>query len=288
MNGIVGAFCGATAAIGVLIFITGWRGTSINEIVEESQDRTRLLTPPRGALGVAGFFAGWIVSGWPAVGILGAGIGIVVPLLMDARAARAAQIAQTEALATWAEMLRDTMSSHAGIRQALSTSAEVAPGAVRADVQRLAQRAERGSLSRALRQFAADVADPVSDLIAAALLAAAEGQARDLPALLAGIASSTRDQASMHLRVETSRAAVYAQARSMIGITLVGAVGLVLFSPEFMAPYDTTIGQFVLAGVCSTFVLALWMLVAMSRPATAVRVLSRVADLTPEASSHRR
>lgn len=285
MNGIVGAFCGAITAIGVLIFIAGWKGTPIREIVEESDERVRAMTPQRWGFGAVGFVAGWLVSGWPAVGILGAGIGIIIPLLADARAERAAQLARTEALATWAEMLRDTMSSHAGIRQALSTSAEVAPMAVRADVQRLAQRAERGSLSQALRQFAADVADPVSDLIAAALLAAAEGQARDLPALLAGIASSTRHQASMHLRVETSRAAVYAQARSMIAITLVGAIGLVLFSPEFMAPYDTTVGQFVLSGVCSTFVLALWMLVAMSRPAPAVRVLSRVADLNPEAAS---
>lgn len=278
MNGIMGALFGSIGAVGVCFIIAGWRGVTITETVETARRNTFSLPPERAAFAALGFVVGWLISGWPAVGILGAGVAVVVPLLIDARAARAEQMRRTEALATWAEMLRDTMSSHAGIRQALATSAEVAPAAIRPEVQRLAQRAERGSLSQALRLFAGEVADPVSDLIAAALIASAEGQARDLPALLAEIARSARAQASMQLRIQTSRAAVYAQARSMVVITLIGAIGLVLFSPEFMAPYDTAIGQYVLAGVCMTFVAALWMLVQMSRPAPTARVLARVAE----------
>ena len=64
--------------------------------------------------------------------------------------------------------LRDTVSSHAGLREAISITAKVAPKPIRAEVQLLSARAEREPLTRALRQFAAELDDPVNGLQRAA------------------------------------------------------------------------------------------------------------------------
>lgn len=274
MTGFLGALCGIAFAIGALMFLHGLRRVPVRDSVDDRVVDWRELAV-RGGVAVAGAAFGWIVTGWPALALLGGAAGWIVPVLIAARAEKEHELARTDALATWAEMLRDTMASHAGIRQALDTSAGVAPQVIRADVQRLAQRTERGSLAVALRQFADEVAHPVADLIVAALVVAAEGRAKNLPELLAEIASSARDQASAQMRIETGRAAVYAQSRSLVGITMVAAVGLVLFSPEFMAPYDSLLGQLILGGVCATFAAALWLLVALSKPAEPPRLMAR-------------
>ena len=83
-------------------------------------------------------------------------------------------------------MLRDTIAAHAGLHQAIAASAAVAPEPIRPQVRRLAIRSSQMPLGRALRLFAADMADPVADLIVAAMTIADQQQAQKLPQLLAG------------------------------------------------------------------------------------------------------
>jgi Flp pilus assembly protein TadB len=133
-------------------------------------------------------------------------------------------------------------------------------------------------LGDALRRFGAEVADPVADLIVASLVIAAERQAQRLPELLARIAAAAREQASMRMRVETGRARTYASSRALVVITFGLAVGLLLFSPTFMAPYDTVGGQMVLMIIGGLFAGALAALVAMSRPALPPRLFAAEVD----------
>ena len=79
----------------------------------------------------------------------------------------------------------------------------------------------------------------------------------------------------MRQRIETGRARTYASSRALVTITLGLAVGLLVFSPKFMAPYRTFTGQLVLTGIGAVFAAALAGLVVMSRPAP-----------TPYISSH--
>src|SRR5690606_29741953 len=99
----------------------------------------------------------------------------------------------------------------------------------------------------------------------AALVIADENQARNLASLLSEIARSARDQAAMRVRVETGRARTYASSQALVAITLALVVTLLLFSPEFLAPYDTLAGQLVLGLVGGLFVGALWSLVQLGR-----------------------
>jgi tight adherence protein B len=271
---LTGAFVGMMAAVGVLLIAAGWRGAELRETRRPTIDwRTAGSSV---ALVVVAGLVGWMVTGWPAIGGLAASVAVIAPKLLGTRARRDAARERSEALASWAEMLRDTVSSHAGLREAISITAKVAPRPIRAEVQRLSARAERDHLTRALRQFAAEVNDPVADLIVAALVIAADRQAHRLSDLLGQIAASAREQVGMRTRVETGRARTYASSRALVLITFGFAAMLMVFSPKYMEPYDSLVGQIVLAGIGGLFAAALWGLVELSKPASAPRILAGV------------
>jgi len=273
----VGAIVGLLAGVGVWIAVAGAVGVRVSERQRGPVIVWGDLWWRSGIVVLAGAVT-LVITGWPAAAFTAGCAAAVAPMLIGARTRRNAALAKTEALASWAEMLRDTMASHAGVREAIAVSARVAPIPIRAEVRALAVRSERSTLGSALRRFATDVADPVGDLIVAALVIADERQAQKLVELLSEIASSARAQAAMRVRVETGRARTYASSRSLVVITLALAIGLILFSPTFMEPFDDVTGQLVLAFIGLLFAGALWGLVQLGRPVEAPRLLAGVED----------
>lgn len=278
MRALAGAIVGLLAAIGVWVAVAGLTGVTVNE--RPSRPVAWDNVTWRGALICTSFLAAWALTGWPAAGLLAGASAAVAPMLVGTRRRRRELEARSEALASWAEMLRDTISAHAGLREAIAVTARVAPLPIRNEVQALSVRAERESLTVALRKFASDVEDPVADLIVTALVIAAERQAQRLSDLLSEIASSAREQAAMRVRVETGRARTYASSRALVIITLGLAVCLLLFSPQFMAPYDSATGQLVMTSIGALFAGALWGLVQMGRPAPSPRLLAADDEVT--------
>lgn len=281
MIGVIGALVGLLAGVGVWLIVAGLRPSPVRE-QRESAPIVWGEVWWRAALVAVAAAAAWALTGWPAAGAMAGAAAWVAPMLMGVRQQRADANARTEALASWAEMLRDTIAAHAGLREAIATTARVAPTAIRPQVQALAVRAERGSLPNALRQFAAEVADPVGDLIVAALVIASERQAQRLSELLSQIARSAREQTAMRLRVETGRARTYASARALVVITFGLAVVLMVMSPTYMEPYDSPTGQFVLAVIGALFAGALWGLVQLGRPAATPRLLAGITGADVE------
>jgi Flp pilus assembly protein TadB len=271
---LAGAVIGVLFAAGVWIAVAGWRGVEQRSSPRRSVSWDQLWW--RGALVIGAAVAGWVLTGWPAAGGIAAGVASVAPLLSGTRRRRDELNAKSEALASWAEMLRDTITAHAGLREAIALTARVAPAPIRREVQLLAVRAERESLTTALRRFAVEVADPVADLIVASLVIAAERQAQRLAELLTQIAGSAREQSAMRLRVETGRARTYASSRALVVITFGLAVVLLVFSPTFMSPYDSVTGQIVLMAIGALFAGALWSLVQLGRPVTPPRLLAGI------------
>jgi tight adherence protein B len=273
MRPLAGALLGAMTAGGIWLVIAGIIGTP----PRGPRVRTTIRWDDvwwRAALVVGATVAGWLVTGWPAAGAIAGGAAAVIPMLLGARRRRDEVLARGDAVAVWAEMLRDTISSHAGLREAISVTARVAPIPIRTEVHALAVHAERGPLPDALRRFARDVEDPVADLVVAALVIAAERQAQRLSELLSHIATAAREQSAMRTRVETGRARTYASSKALVGITFAFATLLVVFSPTFMEPYDTVTGQLVLGGIGAIFAAALWGLVALGKPAVSPRLLA--------------
>ncbi|MFV0259847.1 MAG: pilus assembly protein TadB [Acidimicrobiales bacterium] len=276
MTAVLGAAVGMAGALGVLLLLLGAGLVPGAELVSipRSPDRGRGIAAGVGAVAALG---GWAVTGWPAVAALIAGTAVVLPELVAAERARSRALARTEALASWAEMLRDTIASHAGLREAVVVTAAVAPDPIAGPVRRLASGAERTSLSVGLARFGEEVADPIADLIVAALGMSADGQARNLPALLTGIADAARAEATMRQRVETGRARTYSSSRALVAITMGMSLALAVFAPTFMRPYREPLGQLVLVIIAGLFVAALHGLVRLSRPEPSPRMFVGLA-----------
>lgn len=274
MRTLAGAIVGLLAGVGVWLAIVGWRGVAERDTPRRAISIDGLWW--RAALVGAAFVMTFAVTGWPAAGALAGAAAWVAPMLAGVRSTRERLTRRSDAVATWAEMLRDTIASHAGLQEAIAVTARVAPAPIRDEVHALAVRAERESLTVALQQFVVDMDDPVADLVVASLVIASERQAQRLAELLTQIAGAAREQAAMRLRVETGRARTYASSKALVAITFGLALALMLFSPKFMEPYDSTTGQVVMVTIGALFATALWGLVLLGRPAVTPRLLAGI------------
>ena len=269
------ALCGAGVGFGVVLLAGGLRGVEPAARPPRVAVATRLEGMTlRLALGVGAGVMMAVLTGWPVGALLAAGLGFAGPSLFHSASAQRAAVARSEAVAGWAEMLRDTMAGAAGIEQAIGATAAVAPVPIRHEVQALAVRLERERLAPALRAFAASVADPTCDLVVAALVLASEKQARRLGELLGTLAASARDQASMRLRVEAGRARTRTAVRVITFTTLGFALSLVVLNRGYLEPYDSAVGQLVLAVVGSCFGAGLYWLASMARVGPPERFLA--------------
>lgn len=220
--------------------------------------RVRPARPGRrvgGALAAAAVASA--ATGWPVAAPLAALGAWALPGLLGRDRRGQEAIDRIEAIASWAEQLRDTLGAAAGLEQALLATATTAPSPIRAEIAALAERIRRGQrLPEALRDLAADLEDPLGDLVVLALLGAAGRQSGRLGDLLSGLASSAREQAQMRTRTASSRARVRTSVRIVVGTTLAMAAGLVLLNRDYMRPFDTAEGQFVLLLVGGMFAAA--------------------------------
>ena len=220
-------------------------------------------------------------TGWPVGALLAGLAGWGAPSLFAGTTPHTAAVGRIEAVAGWAEMLRDTMAGSAGLEQAIVATAPLAPLPIRAEVATLALHLEGERLAPALREFADEVADPTCDLVVAALVLAAEHQAQRLGELLGSLAAAARDQATMRLRVEAGRARTRTSVRVIVGVTGTVVAGLALLNRGYLAPYDTAVGQLVLLLVGFVFAVAFVWLARMSRSASVERFL--VNDVSAQA-----
>jgi hypothetical protein len=176
-------------------------------------------------------------------------------------------------MAIWAEMLRDLLVSNAGLHEAIGKSARVAPPAIRDEVRALYVRAQRGDLSAALARFADEMDDAIADTVVTALHIADQRAVSDLGAMLAAVATSTRETVAMQLRINAARTRTYRTAQ-LIAIIVAFFVGLlVLTNRDYMEPFGTAVGQLVLAAVLSLVGVSIWAMVVLSRPVRARRLL---------------
>ena len=280
MTALAAALCGAVVGLGVLLVALGVRGTPPRE------PRPARATPAwvgdrivlRVALGAVGLVVVWLATGWPAGGAIAAVGGIFGPSLVGARARRNQAVAKIEAIAAWAEQLRDVMAAAAGIQEAIVATGPLAPAAIGPEVRRLVERisTRRERLRPALERFADELAHPLGDMVVTSLLLASERQGR-LGDLLSEVARSARQTATMRLRVEAARARTYVTTRLIVGTTVVISVWLVVFRREYLAPFDTAGGQVMLVVIGAVFVGAGSLMRRMADPDEPARLLGAEA-----------
>jgi hypothetical protein len=269
------AACGALVASGLCLAVAGL-APAPRTAAPARPDRARaVIVRVRGwvfqshrrlaaALGVG--VAVFVVTGWPVAALLTVPAALTLPKMLGPDRRHAAEVARVEAVAGWTEMLRDTLNAAAGLEQAILATETITPDAIASEVRDLAAQIRAGARLRpALDRFATQLADPTADLVVAALLLTATGQARDVAALLGALAASAREHAAMRLRVAAGRARTRTTVRVIIGTTLTLAAVLILASRPYLTAYDTTAGQLVLLTVAGLFTAGLAWLDRLSR-----------------------
>ncbi|WP_210718495.1 type II secretion system F family protein [Amycolatopsis acididurans] len=250
------AVLGLGAGVGLVLILAGRRGVERRGLrgrvwsrrgSGSRRDQSRLV---RAALALAVGVVAALATGWLVGGVL-AGLAVwALPRVLGRDREHAHRIGRIEAIATWTEMLRDTLSAAAGLEQAILATAPLTPPTIRDEVTDLATRIETGErLAPSLRVMADRLADPTGDLVIAALVLAAEQHARQLSDLLSSLAQAAREQASMRMRVEAGRARTRTSVRVIVGTTLSFAVAVVLLNRGYLAAYDSLAGQLVLLAI---------------------------------------
>jgi hypothetical protein len=215
-----------------------------------------------GALGAAVLTL--LATGWPVGALLAAGAVLAAPKLIGGKAARAEAVQRTEAIATWTEMVRDSIAAASGLEEAINATAAVAPAPIRPEVRRLVARLERQSLTSALAAFGADLAHPSGDLVVAALSIAARTEASDLTGLLSRLADAIRGEARMRIRIDVGRTQVRTASKVIIGVVAATIALLAVLNRDYLAVYADPAGQLVLLVVGGIFALGGWLLVRMA------------------------
>lgn len=252
--------CGLGVAVGVGLVVGGWLGWAGPRIVVAWARKALLGISLRTALALIFGLVCLVATRWPVAAVLAAGFGAVAPNLFSGRNAAKVAIARTEAIASWTEMLRDTMAGAAGLQGAIEATAKAAPVAIGGEVENLARRLRHDSLAVSLRSFADEVNHPTADLVVASLLLASNREAKSVGVMLGTLAEAARADATMRLRVEAGRARTKTSVRVVVGFASAMAFGLVVLNRSYLQPYDSAVGQLVLAGVGAAFIGAfVWM-----------------------------
>jgi Flp pilus assembly protein TadB len=268
---------GLACAAGLMLIVDGLRrrapgATPTGRTRREwtSAERTRLLAAAGAGVAVA------VITRWPVAALLTAAGVWTLPRVLGPDREHTQAVERIEAIATWVELLRDTLSSAAGLEQAITATAPVTPTPIRAQVQALAGAVRGGvRLPDALRAFAVDLADPTGDLVVRALQQAAGYHGGQLSECLTSLAATARELASIRMRVATKRAATRTAARVITGTSVVMVVGLIVLNRGFLAPYSTVTGQLVLVVVGGVFAAGFWWLAKASRIPQPPRILSQ-------------
>lgn len=274
-----GALCGAgIACAAYTASLVRWEQYTapMTEHAGSALARGRLLRAAAAA--TAGTGVG-VVTGWPVGAVLAGAAAWWLPRLLGPDTAGQEEAARVEAVASWSEQLRDMITGAAGLHQAITATAAVAPAPIRSQAAELDTRLRSGQrMDQATAGFARDANCDVADLVAAALVMGASRQAGDLAGLLGRLAEAARDRATVLARVSASRARVRSSVRIITAATLLMLIGMTAFNATFLTPLGTLTGQTVLAAVGAVWAASFAWLARLSRPPKQPRLFVPVPD----------
>jgi len=275
LNVLLVTFCGAIIGLGCLISFIGTQGKhflpsplSLRGSTER-RFRPAFLLAPCAGVGIY-LFTGWIIVGFVACVVIG-----LVPGVGTAPGHRRDEQALVEAIASWTEQLRDTLAGSHGLEQVIIATAPHAPLVIAPAVERLSSFISYGSLPDGLRRFAEDIDHPTADFVTAALVTAAQHQARDIGLLLGHLAQCARDEGRMRTRVWVGRARTRSAVRIITAVVTLFVGGLFVFNREYLEPYSSVSGQSILGVILVGFAIALFMMHKMSQIESPERFIRR-------------
>jgi Flp pilus assembly protein TadB len=269
---LLGAMTGAAAAGGLLLLITGLRGTDApsSNPARRELPWTQILTGTAVALLVL------VLTRWIAVA---AALGLLAggwQRMFGGTRQAAAAIARLEALAGWTESMRDMVATGLALPEALAATARTASPLLTEPLGLLGDRLHaREPVEAALGAFADDLDDVSADLVVAALLLTSRAHGRQLTAVLTALATSARAELTVRRTIQADRRATRRGVQIVLAVTVAMALGLNVLNPGYVAPYRTAAGQLALAVVVGVFAIGFGWLHRLSQLPQRDRLLSR-------------
>lgn len=281
MSTLALATLAAGAALGLLLVLAGLAG---RQLFDAPLSRARRILasamPGRVAIATAAGLVALAATGWLVGGIMAGAAALVLPGILGGKAARQRAVERTEAIATWTEMIRDSIVAASGLEEAIVATASVAPTPIASEVRTMVRRLDHQRLPDALVAFGEDLQHPSGDLVVAALVIASRMEASDLSGLLSRLADAIRGEARMRIRVEVGRTRVRTATKVIVGVVIAAVVFLAIANRNYLTVYDSVGGQVMLAIVGAIFALGGWLLTRMAEIELPERFTARVTGPT--------
>lgn len=264
---LIGAFGGAATGLGLWLLVAAARGSVHLVPTRLATLPGRIRRPPTRWL--------WAVAGGavlvaaatrlPALGLIVAVLGYV--MLENRAGSSVPEITRLgDAVATWAEQVREGLDAGQHLRAAIIASTDYPPAELAGPLRRLVARLDVVSLPDGLWAMRAEVPHPALGPMIAALDVAYRRGAGDLPRLMASQVEATRQSAAL-LRDQHALRARHRRAMTLLLALFTAAISVLLVAwPAFLTPYRDLPGQLALAVIGGGVVLAVRALAAMSRP----------------------
>lgn len=250
------ALLGVGVGLGLLAMLAGLRRPAVTDRPRTPGLRLTREQVIRVAVALVAAALVGLLTRWPVGSILAGIATYALPIALGTDKTATRALARTEAIAMWAEMLRDNLAAAAGLEQAILVTAPYAPAAIRDEIAELAASIRLGQrLPVALGELRERLDDPTGRLVVRALIQASTRQSRQLAELLTELASRARARATLRLKIAPGHAKIKTNARVITGFTIAMAVGLVVLNPAFLKPYSSFAGQLVLVAVGLVFAL---------------------------------
>lgn len=253
-----------------------WTGPSRNRRDQRARQVTMVT-----AVSVAALV--WLLTGWPAAGVI-VGIAIPgIPWLLAAGHAEKKALARLEAVEAWTRRLADIVARGIGLQQAIVATAATAPQQIAQEVGDLAARMQAtGEPVDALRQFADDLDDYTADQVIAPLMLHVSDRGEGLHDVLTDISRSIAAEVEMRSTVDAKRAGPRFAVRFLTGMT----IALLVFgalNPTYLQPYGTVLGQLLLLGLSVFYIVLMNSVRKLSLPPARARLLPPAATDTRQA-----
>lgn len=265
MKSLVFAFLVAGVGAGFLILLAGLTGRKLFQPVDLDAlvSRSGRTLTRLGIVAAAAMFV-FALTGWPVGALLAGTAAWVLPGVLGGKAEREAMISRTEAIASWTEMIRDSIVAASGLEEAIVATAPVAPPAIASEVRTMVHRLDHQRLPDALIAFGDDLNHPSGDLVVASLVLASRMEASDMSSLLTRLAEATRGEARMRIRVEVGRTRVRTATKVIVGVVIAAVLFLAVGNTEYLEVYDSPGGQLMLLVIGGVFALGGWLLTRMA------------------------
>ncbi len=262
---------GAGVLIGAGVWVLAMLAAGRGDIFEREEQSVRSkanrekVTPKQLLIALVAASVIYYVTSWWAVFPI-----VITGTLMFAgkfprRAVVSKDVAAGEALAGWAERVRDSVQAGTGLVSAFHAAARSCQPIIADNASDLADDASQVGISPALVRFSGRIGLGSADSLVMAMIVAEQRGGRELVSLL----NSEIDAIRHELAVEREESGIRQRYRTAVRIIIatmgVSMIGYRLLSPTFMRPYNSFNGQIVLLIVGAVMLASLGRIVKLSQ-----------------------